>query len=469
MLFPWRALALQLRHTSASVMLVAADGRVRSANRSARILFQAKRLRGHVFADLFADPVAAAVLLASVSAKEPGERSAWNTLHRRRDGRMAELYVEAARLPKIHGDDCLVTIYTPPTDIYQMDPLTGCRNRRGFDAAIESAQGQGCLAILDLNGLKQINDRFGHLLGDQVLVAVAARLLRLLSASGTVFRLGGDEFAVLFTSSELKRVEAALLLALNEVSRPVEVEAGVMVQVSAAAGVTTLDERPADDIVTEAHAAQRYAKQQKMPYAVAERDLPSWARSHTTVLATAQDLQRERERLARLARTDPLTQLPNRLALEEDAARFASFASRTNMPFSALFLDLDHFGSYNKYYGDTEGDRALVHLAEVMQAACRSEDRVYRKGGEEFVVLLPNTYMNQAVAIAERLRSAIQAAAIPHARREDGVSVLTAVLGVAQWSSGDDSPEATWTRASKPIMDLKQDKDAARNRVLISE
>lgn len=448
---------------------MAADGRVRSANRGARLLFAGRRVRGHVFADLFGDPVAAAVLLASVNAKEPGERAAWNTLHKRRDGRMAELYVEAVRLPKIHGDDCLVTIYTPPTDIYQMDPLTGCRNRRGFDAAIESAKGEGCLAILDLNGLGQINDRFGHLLGDQVLVAVAARLLRLLSDVGTVFRLGGDEFAVLFATSEMKRAEAVLFNALNEVSRPVEVEAGVMVQVSAAAGITAIDERPGHEIVSEAHAAQRYAKQQKMPYAVAERDLPSWARSHTTVLATAADLQREQERLTRLARTDSLTQLPNRLALEEDAARFAALASRTNMPFSALFLDLDHFGSYNKHYGDDEGDRALVQVAEVMQAECRSEDRVYRKGGEEFVVLLPNTYMNQAVAIAERLRSAIQAAAIPHARRGDGVSVLTAVLGVAQWSSVDDSPEATWTRASKPIMDLKQDKNAARNRVLVSD
>ena len=164
-----------------------------------------------------------------------------------------------------------------------------------------------------------------------------------------------------------------------------------------------------------------------------------------------------------------MTRLPNRLALEEDSRRLASSAQLSGVPYSALFVDLDHFGSYNHRYGDDEGDRALIEVAEVMRGLCRGDDSVYRKGGEEFVLLLPKTYLNQAVAIAERLRQAIVDAGIVHEARVDGVPVVTAVLGVAQWSPSDSSPEQTWTRASTPIMELKSDKLAPRNRVLVAD
>ena len=469
MLVPWRALVMQLRYSSAGVLLVAPDGQIRSANRSARRLFKDVRLRGATFAELFHDPVAAAVFLATVRSKPTGHSSGWNTLHRRGDGWSGELFVEATRLPAVHDADIIVTIYTPPSEIYQIDPLTGCGNRRGFDHALHEAAGQGCLAILDLNGLKQINDQFGHSVGDQVLVTVAGRLLDALSDAGRVFRLAGDEFGVLFTDPDVERASGRLFHAMREAARPLEVAPHVVLEVSAAAGLTAVDARPLHVVVSEAHAAQHYAKRHKMPYAIAERDMPVWARQPSSVLAAAENLEAERDRLTQLARTDPLTTLPNRLALEEDARRLATAAELSGVPFSALFVDLDHLGAYNHRYGDDEGDKALRAIAEVMRGLCRGDDSVYRKGGEEFVLLLPKTYLNQAIAIAERLRAAIADAAISHEARPDGVHVVTAVLGVAQWSPADASPEETWTRASKPIMDLKRDKSAPRNRVLVSD
>lgn len=469
MLVPWRELALQLRHSSAGVLLLGRDGQIVSANRSARRLFRDVRLKGFTFADLFHDPVSAAVFLATVRSKPSGHNSGWNTLHRRRDGWSGELFVEATRLPRVHGAVVVVTIYAPPAEIYQVDPLTGCGNRRGFDLALLEASGHGCLAILDLDGLQEINDRLGHSVGDQVLVTVAGRLLDSLSDDGRVFRLVGDEFGVLFADSDVERASVRLFHAMREVARPLEAEPRVMIEVTAAAGLTAVDARPLHVVVSEAYAAQHYAKRHKMPYAIAERDMPVWARHSSSVLAAAENLEADRDRLSQLARTDALTKLPNRLALEEDSRRLASSSQLSGVPYSALFADLDHFGSYNHRYGDDAGDKALIAIAEVMRGLCRGEDSVYRKGGEEFVLLLPRTYLNQAVAIAERLRTAIADAGIVHDARTDGVGVVTAVLGVAQWSPSDSSPDQTWTRASKPIMELKRDREAPRNRVLVSE
>ena len=124
------------------------------------------------------------------------------------------------------------------------------------------------------------------------------------------------------------------------------------------------------------------------------------------LLATAESLEVERDAQAKLARTDPLTGLANRLSLDEDSRRLAARAQRSGAPFSVLFVDLDYFSEYNNRHGDSAGDKALITVGEVMRSQCRTEDVVYRKGGEEFVLLLPDTTLDEAAAIAERLRAA---------------------------------------------------------------
>jgi diguanylate cyclase (GGDEF)-like protein len=108
---------------------------------------------------------------------------------------------------------------------------------------------------------------------------------------------------------------------------------------------------------------------------------------------------------ARLARLDRLTELPNRLHLEEHMARMISSAERHGRPFSVFIVDVDHFKAVNDNYGHKVGDEVLRALASRMTKALRAEDMLGRWGGEEFLALLPNTNAEGACIVANRVRT----------------------------------------------------------------
>ncbi len=270
-------------------------------------------------AELFEDPVLADLFLQAAARNEPGYSTGWRTLHRHADGWVGEVFVEATLLPASQATGTLVTIYAPPPEIVETDALTGCGNRRRMDWALAGLDGVGCLALLDLDRFKELNDERGHDVGDKVLVAVADRLQRVIVDHGTVFRMGGDEFAVVFPSPDIAQVEVLLGQALREVGEPIEIEPGLEVVCSATAGLTSLGSRTAAAVVRVADGALYYAKCHRRPYAVAGRDMPKWAQDRRMLLATAESLEVERDAQATLARTDPLTGLANRLSLDEDA------------------------------------------------------------------------------------------------------------------------------------------------------
>jgi diguanylate cyclase (GGDEF)-like protein len=126
-------------------------------------------------------------------------------------------------------------------------------------------------------------------------------------------------------------------------------------------------------------------------------------------------------------------------------------------------LDVDNFKSFNDTYGHAEGDRCLCIVAGVMMDCLRMEnDVVARFGGEEFIAVLPDCPLEEGTLIAERIRRALAAAAVPHVRQ--GVShVVTASLGVAQGRMGDmiGLHEAV-SRADAALYEAKK---AGRNRV----
>jgi diguanylate cyclase (GGDEF)-like protein/PAS domain S-box-containing protein len=120
------------------------------------------------------------------------------------------------------------------------------------------------------------------------------------------------------------------------------------------------------------------------------------------------EIEAEREQLLDqvqdMARRDSLTGLPNRRALEEQLPQEMARARRSLAPLSVAILDIDHFKSYNDTHGHLAGDEVLRACARAWDSALRAEDTIVRFGGEEFLVLLPDTEPEQAAEIVERLR-----------------------------------------------------------------
>jgi diguanylate cyclase (GGDEF)-like protein/PAS domain S-box-containing protein len=121
------------------------------------------------------------------------------------------------------------------------------------------------------------------------------------------------------------------------------------------------------------------------------------------------EIEAEREELLNqvqdLARHDSLTGLPNRRALEEQLPQAMARARRSLAPLSVAILDIDRFKTYNDTHGHLAGDEVLRACAKAWDAALRAEDTIVRFGGEEFLVMLPDTEPEQAAEIVERLRA----------------------------------------------------------------
>jgi diguanylate cyclase (GGDEF)-like protein/PAS domain S-box-containing protein len=119
-------------------------------------------------------------------------------------------------------------------------------------------------------------------------------------------------------------------------------------------------------------------------------------------------LEHANKELARLATQDPLTGLYNRRAFEFEAAKVIYTADRHRRPCSVLFLDLDHFKSINDRFGHAIGDEVLQKAATKITSLLRSSDLVARWGGEEFVLLLPDTPLEQALIVGEKILEAMR-------------------------------------------------------------
>jgi diguanylate cyclase (GGDEF)-like protein len=141
----------------------------------------------------------------------------------------------------------------------------------------------------------------------------------------------------------------------------------------------------------------------------------------------------------RQAVTDELTGLANHGRFQELLQMEMEQARRYRHPVGLIMLDLDDFKSINDTYGHLQGDIVLEHVARVLRETSREVDIPARYGGEEMAVILPHTNLAGAYTIAERLRSAIQALAIPR-RDGEGALRITASFGVAASPDGDKDP-----------------------------
>jgi diguanylate cyclase (GGDEF)-like protein len=128
------------------------------------------------------------------------------------------------------------------------------------------------------------------------------------------------------------------------------------------------------------------------------------------------------------AATDALTGLPNRRAIDDHLKRLLAQAGRSLTPMSAVLLDLDHFKHINDTYGHERGDEVLAAVGALMRTELRGADFAGRNGGEEFIVMLPDTDRAGAMRVADHLRGAMHSLALPGVTR-----AVTASFGVASF------------------------------------
>jgi diguanylate cyclase (GGDEF)-like protein len=165
--------------------------------------------------------------------------------------------------------------------------------------------------------------------------------------------------------------------------------------------------------------------------------------------------------LARTACMDPLTGVLNRRALEVEASREISRATRQEAPLALILIDLDYFKRINDHFGHRTGDEALRVMVGVLRNELREVDLLARIGGEEFVILLPDTTGSGAVHVAERLRAAIETTEVTF---EDAVVNVTVSAGVTQLLPPDVLWESMLRRADAAMYEAKR---AGRNRVVL--
>ncbi|HUG24655.1 GGDEF domain-containing protein, partial [Piscinibacter sp.] len=170
--------------------------------------------------------------------------------------------------------------------------------------------------------------------------------------------------------------------------------------------------------------------------------------------------QRDRATALELASRDPLTGLYNRRGFLDQALPVFSTSARGARPLAVVMIDIDHFKRINDVHGHHAGDRTLVAVADRLRSTCRRGDIVARWGGEEFVMLLPETDGDQAHALAERLREVFAGTVV--ALEEGGSAHFTASFGVAVRSEATTLDDVL--RASDAA--LYAAKDAGRDRVV---
>ena len=162
--------------------------------------------------------------------------------------------------------------------------------------------------------------------------------------------------------------------------------------------------------------------------------------------------------LRELAHTDMLTGTMNRYSIEHQVQMALVNAQRYEQPLSLLLFDIDHFKRVNDTLGHEVGDQVLKRLVNCVEDKLREGDQLGRWGGEEFLVLVPNTHSQDTMVLAERLRGAIEATDF------ELEQAITVSIGVAEWRL-EDSLKSLVERADRAMYKAKH---SGRNRVCLA-
>jgi len=166
-----------------------------------------------------------------------------------------------------------------------------------------------------------------------------------------------------------------------------------------------------------------------------QRDLLERAVAHRT-----NELLEVNKKLQELSLEDPLLKIGNRRAMEVDLGHTHASAQRYQRPYAITLLDVDHFKLYNDYYGHVAGDEVLKQLGLFLKSAVRKTDRIYRYGGEEILILLPETLPDGALVLGQRLIDGLAEKRIPHDLHP--LKVVTMSGGISGFDQA--APDEPW-------------------------
>jgi diguanylate cyclase (GGDEF)-like protein len=271
----------------------------------------------------------------------------------------------------------------------------------------------------------------------------------------------GEHIAGVFESPDVERARATAIaqgrkLGLSATSVASIIEA-LPAQVASVADALDKDIGELQDVETLRNDAGRLLSAADQQYEGVIRKLGELLAEKEKL---TEELRKANEALASLARTDALTGLPNRRALEDELTRSAARASRDDTWLSLIAIDVDQFAAFNDTHGQAAGDAVLANVGRILVQQCRQGDVPARYGGEELSLVLPNTNPLGASVVADRIRRAVEASETIFENRRLKVTVS---LGVASAHGIAANPVSLLaSRADGALHDAKR---AGRNRV----
>ena len=358
----------------------------------------------------------------------------------------------------------------------ELDCRTGLPGRLALDKALKALAFPhlGCAVLVAVRSLKAITVTFGVDAESQALMKVASCLLGAFpTMASAIVRTGTDELAVILPNLRTATVSARLELVqenLNSLGPIGSLEGldprGLQIArrlsldgpITVAAGIAETDGTVSPEELIR-HAGEALASEAWQPHRSGEvgdsDDAVRLRRREEELLAA----RAERDRAEREARTDALTGLPNRRAYNERLT-LVERLGKAGVHNAVIFYDADDFHALNRERGDAIGDEVLHQLARIFSETCRTTDTVFRKGGEEFVVLLSHSTIHEAIDVAERTRQAVESAAIASGTPN---KVVTISAGVACYHP--DLHKDMTEVVEKAADAMREAKDAGRNRV----
>ena len=172
------------------------------------------------------------------------------------------------------------------------------------------------------------------------------------------------------------------------------------------------------------------------------------------------ELEELNEVLTSISMRDPLLDIGNRRAMDNTLADVFERTRRYKRPYAVALVDVDHFKTYNDFYGHQAGDNTLVAIAATIKKMIRRTDSVYRYGGEEFLIVLPEVGEEGGAIAAEHVRESVEKLALPHEKANRGF--VTVSIGVSEELLDEPDQNETIARADEALYRAKHH---GRNRV----